>query len=574
VFTWFLNPVNDRISSILSGLEELLLWLPWPTVPLVASAAIARGGRYRSAVLVGLAMLLPGLFGLWKPTMQTLALVAVSVGLSVLIGVPLGILSGLDDRAERWLRPVLDGMQTVPSTAYLLPATLFFGIGPVPAAVATVVYALPPVVRLTSLGLRQVPVSTVEAGLTFGSSRRQLLTKVQLPQAAPQIATGVNQTIMMALGIVVIAALVGAGGLGQEALLTLQVRSPGRGFVVGGAIVALALVLDRVSRSFVEPVRPPADGPSRVVRYAAAVAGIVAVIVVFRAAGWVTFPARWSTSVADPVDRAITWVRDTFRDQTTWVNDFVVRELYLRGANFLKDTMSWPALVVATGVLGFVVRGWRLAVACASGVVVTGLLGVWEPALETLVQVLLAVAIATAIAVPVGVWVARRPRIEAALSPVLDALQTIPPLIYAIPFVMIFSVGVVPGGIIASVVYAIVPGIRVTALGIKGVPAETVEAATTFGASNRQLLWGVRLPLALPSIMLAVNQVIMMVVAMVVIAGLTGGGALGYLIIKTFTRSEIGEGVEVALALTVMAMILDRLSQGLAERFRPPAVRG
>ena len=150
-------------------------------------------------------------------------------------------------------------------------------------------------------------------------------------------------------------------------------------------------------------------------------------------------------------------------------------------------------------------------------------------------------------------------------------MQTIPSLVYAMPFVMIFAVGIVPGGIIASVLYAIPPGVRVSALGVRQVPESTIEAATTFGASPRQVLWGVRIPLALPAIMLAVNQVILMVVAMVIIAGLTGGGGLGYLIIDTFTRTKIGQGVEVAVALTLMAMVLDRLTQGLAERFQPPA---
>ncbi len=185
-------------------------------------------------------------------------------------------------------------------------------------------------------------------------------------------------------------------------------------------------------------------------------------------------------------------------------------------------------------------------------------------------QVCLAVVLAMIIAVPVGILAGLRPRFGQAISPVLDGFQTIPPLVYAIPFVTIFDVGIVPGGIIASVIYAIPPGIRVTALGVQSVPDSTVEAATTFGASRRQLLWGVRLPLALPAVMLAVNQVILMVVAMVIIAGLTGGGGLGYLIVDTFTRVEIGRGVEVALALTLMAMILDRLTQGLAERAQPP----
>jgi glycine betaine/proline transport system permease protein len=217
------------------------------------------------------------------------------------------------------------------------------------------------------------------------------------------------------------------------------------------------------------------------------------------------------------------------------------------------------------------VKGWWLAVFCGAAVLGIGLMGLWEPAIDTLVQVLIAVVIAAAIALPLGVWLGRHPRAESAASPFLDAMQTIPSLVYAIPFVMIFAVGIVPGGIIASVLYAIPPGVRVSALGVRGVPDSTIEAATTFGASRRQVSWGVRIPLALPAIMLAVNQVILMVVAMVVIAGLTGGGGLGYLIIDTFTRNEIGQGFEVAIALTLMAMVLDRLTQALAERFQPPA---
>ena len=193
-------------------------------------------------------MAFPGVVGLWEPAMETLSLMLVSVALAVVIGVPLGIWAGARasaptgscDRCSTRCRPC-------PSTAYLVPAVLLFSIGQVPAAVATVIYALPPVVRLTALGIRQVPRDTVEAARMFGSSRRQLLTKVQLPQAIPSIVTGINQTINMALGIVVIAALVGAGGLGEAVLESLRLRAPGRGLVIGAAIVSLASVFDRVT---------------------------------------------------------------------------------------------------------------------------------------------------------------------------------------------------------------------------------------------------------------------------------------------------------------------------------------
>ena len=254
-------------SSNPSATSSTGRWRPWPSscrrcrgspCRSIVVVLIGRSGHWFTAVAAAVAIALPGMFGLWQPTMETLALMLVAVAISVLIGVPLGVAAGLNRRFYAFLRPVLDAMQTVPSTAFLVPAVLFFGIGPVPAAVATVIYAMAPVVRLTALGIRQVPIETVEAGHVFGSTRRQLLFKVQLPQSVPSIMTGVNQTINMALGIIVIAALVGAGGLGQEALETLRLRSPGRGLVVGVAIVAVAVMLDRVSRSFID--RRQADG--------------------------------------------------------------------------------------------------------------------------------------------------------------------------------------------------------------------------------------------------------------------------------------------------------------------------
>ncbi len=571
VFTWFLGPTSDFIDWSLDTLADQLRALPWFALPLVVFALIARTGRWVTAAAAGGAIFLPGMFGLWDPTMDTLALMLVSVAIAVVIGVPVGVLAGLDRRVFSALRPVLDAMQTVPSTAYLVPAVLMFGIGQVPAAVATVIYALPPVIRLAALGIRRVPPETVEAGRMFGSTRVQLLFKVQLPQAAPSIMTGINQTINMALGIVVIAALVGAGGLGQAALDTLRLRSPGRGLVVGVAIVAVAVMLDRVSRSFIETARPAhaAEQGSRL--WTIVGVGVLAAVVIGRQLDWTAFPGDWGVTWADSVNDALRWVRDHWGRQTRWLNDFVVRDVHVRISSWLKTSIAWPVLIVAAVVAGYAAKGWRLAVFCLTSVACIGLVGMWEPAIGTLVQVSIAVVLAMLIAVPIGVVAGRRRRVETFIGPVLDALQTIPPLVYAIPFVMIFDVGIVPGGIIASVLYAIPPGIRVTALGVRSVPEETVEAATTFGASLRQVMWGVRLPLALPAIMLAVNQVILMVVAMVIIAGLTGGGDLGYLIVDTFTRNDIGRGVEVALALTLMAMVLDRLTQGLAEGFEPPA---
>lgn len=400
----------------------------------------------------------------------------------------------------------------------------------------------------------------------FGASRRQTLFNVQLPMAAPTIMTGVNQTIMMALGIVVLAALVGAGGLGQEILDTLTKRRTGRGLAVGLAIVAVAMVLDRLGRSLVayDRTRPI---PKRYTSLA--MAAVVAVTSVGLAAGWNEFPALWGIDSFDWIDGGVAWARDNLRWLTRPVNDFIVGWVIVPLTDLLTESIAWPVLVFLTGWFCWWVKGWRLAAWAMAGVVLVGLIGMWELSLETLVQVIAGVVLSVAVAVPVGIWAGRNPRVEAALGPILDGLQTIPSLVYIIPVVILFTVGAVPG-IIASVLYAIVPGIRLTALGIKEVSSESIEASQTFGATPRQTMFGVRIPLAAPTIMAGVNQVIMMVLAMVIIAGLVGAGALGFETIEALKRSETGQGFEVGLAIVVMAIILDRLTQAGAERLQPP----
>ena len=460
-------------------------------------------------------------------------------------------------------------MQTVPATVYLIPVVLIFGIGQVPAAIATIIYALPPIIRLTALGIQQVPASAVEAAKMFGATKRQTLTKVQLPLAVPSIIAGINQTVMMALGIVVIATLVGAAGLGQEIMQTVRMLSPGRGLVVGMAVVAVAFVLDRVSLAVVvAPGEQRRALPRR--KLALIVSALFVGAILGRVIGIHEFPFSWGTSFADPIDTAVNWFRDTFDVVTRPFNDFLVRDVLIRARRLLNETLSWQLIVIAATTLAFYVSGWKMAITTALGLVFIGVTGMWPDASKTLSQTVVAVLFSILIALPIGIWLGRRPRAEAALSPVLDSLQTIPPLIYAIPFVMIFTVGPVPG-IVAAVVYAIPPGIRLTSLGIRQVNKESIEAATTFGATQRQVLWGVRIPLAMPSIILAVNQMVMMVLAMAIIAGMVGGEGLGYRSVEALTRSNSGLGAEVGIAIVLMATILDRLSQALAKRMQAPA---
>ena len=569
LFTFILNPITWIVDLGLESTESFIGWLPWFIPPIVVFAVIARRGKFVMAGFASFAVIYPGLVGVWQESIETISLMAVSVGICVIVGVPLGVWTALNKRAESVLRPILDAMQTVPATVYLIPIVLLFGIGKVPAAIATVIYALPPMIRLTSLGVQQVPKSAIEAGQMFGATKRQILSRIQLPLAVPSIVAGINQTVMMALGIVVIATLVGAGGLGQEINQTVRQLSPGRGLVVSLAVVAVAFVLDRVSTALIsEPGSTHKRLPRNVIILA--IAALIAATVIGRIAGWNEFPIAYGTSFADPVDTAVNWFRDTFSFITRPFNDFIVRDVLIRAQNLLNNSLSWQLIVAVAMMLSYFVAGWKMAVTTAVGIMAIGLTGRWTDSVDTLTQTIVAVAFSIVIALPIGVWLGRRPRIEAALSPILDSLQTIPPLIYAIPFVMIFTVGPVPG-VIAAVVYAIPPGIRLTSLGIRQVNTESIEAATTFGATDRQVLWGVRIPLAMPSIILAINQMVMMVLAMAIIAGMVGGGGLGYRSIEALTGPNKGLGAEVGIAIVIMATILDRLTQATAKRLQAPA---
>jgi glycine betaine/proline transport system permease protein len=587
LFVYFFTPTSATIDIILRAFENLLLAIPWPAfIVLVAFLAYRAGGRGLATFAV-FALLYMGMVGLWEESMQTLALMTASVSLALAIGIPVGILAARSPVVYSGLRPLLDGMQTMPAFVYLIPVLLFFGVARVPSVVATVIYALPPAIRYTANGLREAPAAALEAANAFGSTRRQTLWKVQFPLALPTVLAGVNQTIMMALSIVVIAALIGASGLGREVLVALQRLRVGQGLEAGLAIVFMAVLLDRISAGFsreqravlegkMAATRPLPAAPRWLVNYAYWAAAALGVLYLLVVDAYVrdlsVWPAWLNFSLAAPVDGAVRWMRDNLYQIGDLpigagpLSDFTV--IYL--LNPLRDLflarMPWVVVVVGVGILGWLASGWRLALFCAAAIFSTGLLGLWTETMDTLSQVLVAVAISLLIGLPLGVWASQDKRVAAVLQPVLDFLQTIPVFVYLVPVIMLFNVGRVPG-VIASVLYAVAPIIRLTDLGLRQVATETVEAAEAYGSTRWQRLYKVQIPLAMPTIMLGVNQTVMMVLAMVIIAGLVGGGALGFEAVTGLAKSELGRGVEAGLAIVILAIVLDRLTQAWANQW-------
>lgn len=582
-FLYFLEPLSNFIDAFLLGFERLLLALPWPAL-FVAMGAIAWKSVGRGVtIFTVVAMAVVGLFGLWDQTMRTLALMGVSVFISLLMGIPLGILAARSPRFESILRPFLDAMQVMPAFVYLIPVVLFFGIARVPSVVATVIYALPPAVRLTALGIRYVNQAALEAADAFGSTAWQKLRKVQLPLAMPTILMGVNQTIMMALAIVVIAAMIGAGGLGEVVLKGLQRQNVGAALEAGTAIVLIAMLFDRISaglaretrRAMMQTVIVPR---SKVPRWLAlyiywATVVLVLLVVVFLAdaiAAIQEWPRAWRFSIEDPVNSGVAWMRDNLYQigntpfGTGALSDFVVIWILnpLRGFFW---SLPWVTVVLGMVILGAQAGGRQLALIAGLCTFALGGLNMWNQSMDTLSQVLVAAALTVLLGVPLGILSARSGLFGRMLRPVLDFLQTIPPFVYLVPVIMLFNPGRVPG-VIASLLYALPPITRLTTLGIRQVAQNTTEAAESFGSTAAQMLTKVQLPLARPSIMMGLNQTVMMVLSMVIIAGLVGGGALGYEAVLGLARGELGRGLEAGLAIVALAIALDRITQAWARR--------
>ncbi|MEH6822690.1 MAG: proline/glycine betaine ABC transporter permease [Motiliproteus sp.] len=245
-FEGLFDSITWAIRGMLDFLELLFIGTPWPVMALLLILLAWKAAGWRVVLFTALALSYLGFFGFWDKAMSTMALVGASVFICLMIGAPLGVFAARNPRFNAILNPVLDLMQTMPSFVYLIPAIAFFSVGKPPAVLATVVFAMPPMIRLTTLGIQQVSPSVIEAMLAFGASPRQILFKAQLPLAIPSIMAGINQSIMMSLSMVVVAALIGAGGLGYDVLFSLQHLEAGKGLLAGLAIVLCAMILDRI----------------------------------------------------------------------------------------------------------------------------------------------------------------------------------------------------------------------------------------------------------------------------------------------------------------------------------------
>jgi glycine betaine/proline transport system permease protein len=532
-------------------------------------AAVALYARNQAlAWLAGLCFAYLAIFGQWESAMVTLASVLIAVPIGVAGGLMLGILSYRHPWVERALRPVLDLMQTVPVFAYLVPILFLFGFGPVSALVATVIYAMPPMVRIATVALQSVPEEVIEAGRMVGCKPRQLMWKVLVPTALPSLMVGVNQVIMLTLNMVIIASMIGAGGLGYDVLTSLRRLDIGGGIEAGLAIVVMAIALDRVSQAFaIRRVRPRPDPAHPIYRRHPLTSTALALIAVttfisLYVPAFRVLPESFTITTGSIWTSMMEWINVTFFDMFEAIKTFFLTTLLLPVKRFFTG-IPWAWGILAVGIAAGRLGGWKLGLMSALMTLFIAANGLWAKAMITVYLVSVSVLIASAIGIPLGIWAGQSARANSVIGALIDTLQTLPSFVYLIPVVMLFRVGDF-SAMIAVVLYALAPAVRYAAHGIRSIDSELIEAGKVSGCTERQLLWRIKLPLAAPSLLLGLNQTIMLALSMLVITALVGARDLGQEVYIALTKANTGQGIIAGLAVAFIAIIADRIVTALA----------
>ncbi|MFN8195249.1 MAG: ABC transporter permease subunit [Nocardioidaceae bacterium] len=577
----FTTTVGDAITSVVDALRRLIAIptppRPAPTIGWLGVIAIATWigyavANWRIALLVCASFLSFGLFGFWEDSMDLLAITLVSVAVTVLIGFPLAVWMGISERAGRFITLFIDLLQTMPTFVYLVFVLILFGIGVPTAVICTVIYALPPIIRIAGFGIRDVSETTIEATDSLGQTTMQRLLKVQIPMAKSTIILGLNQTILAALSMAIMAAYINGPGTGKPVFAALQINDFGRGLVPGLLIVLTGIMLDRLttaaSRRSEEVARTGGENfrVRRLVLLGLLVPVGVAVWYSRFALDAAVFPdTGWGLKVAD---LANSWMT-SFVDATSGMFEAFKNLVSYGLLNPLQDLLAnspWFVTYAGLFALSLVIGGARAFVPTALCLTGIRFLDLWNDSMVVLNMTIVATLLVMVLAVVFGVWMARSRRADFLLRPILDAGQTIPAFVYLIPVLALFGSSRFTA-IIAGLVYAAPAAIKLVADGVTGINQGSVEASRSSGATTWQEITKVQLPMAKGSLVLATNQGLLYVLAMVVIGGLVGAGALGYDVVLGISHADKwGKGLAAGLSIVLLGIWIDRVARAAAER--------
>ena len=639
--------------------------IPWPAMAAVAAVIGYWLGGWRMALLGGGTFVWVALIGQWKIAMQSLSVIAVAAPLAFFVGLGLGMLAWKYRWFDNAIKPILAVLQTLPFFTYLLPAVIFFKVGPTAGCVATVVYAIPPMVLMTTVGLRKVPPEVVEAGKMSGCTRFQMLRHVWVPAARTEILIGVNQIIMLCLAMVVLTAFIGMPGLGGKLLAMMNSFKLGRSFEIGVTIVLIAVMLDRMSKAWVlkQPEHFEKGTPfwKRHVFLVGGLALFGAMLVISWGASFSPnydlggdgkkagnfFQWIWSSldevkrtqalSQGKPIDNAIKSFLniDVVKSVSDSIRAFLIVDVLIP----FRNAMLWlpsVTVILAWTALGYLVGGLRLALVAGVFYSLVAMSGWWDRAIITLYAAVASVLLAMLIGLPLGIWAVRGAAqplslragpqelavgiiglifkripvlicallvsalyyffVEAVgetppgylsfksvslylfiavfvatwwwvrswardkvMIAVVDTAQTFPSFVYLLPAIMLFGINDV-AVIFSILIYTLVPVIRYTIEGLRGVPPEMTEAADMAGATRIQKLLNVQLPLALPTMAVGFNQAIMFAFFMVIIAAFIGTQDLGQELQRTLAGTDLGKNFVLGFCVVLMALVFDNIN--------------
>ena len=578
----FTRAFSDMVELCLDVTANLLYgksrWphvgpIPWVVIAATAGMAGYALAGWRLATLSAGTFVWIAVMGQWKWAMETLSVIVVAVPFSVALGLLMGILAWRSRWAERILNPILNIAQSLPHFAYMIPVVVFIGVGPKAGAIVTIIFSVPPMIRMTLLGLRGVSPEIIESGKMSGTTRLQLMTRVRLPAARTEILIGVNQVIMQSLAMVVLASFIGMPGLGQKLLQLLQALKIGLSVEIGITIVLLAIVLDRMSKAWAVKQPEHVAGPwLHRHRLLMIWLGLVALGFVL---AWIhpyfaEVERKQALSMAGPVDAVVGGFIGLIDPVTDWLRWFLITWVLIP----LRDAFLWlptTAVLVALAGIGWRIGGLRSALVCLAFALPIALSGWWDRAMITAYTVFVSVTLALMIGVPLGLLGAANETRARRFLLVCDTAQTFPSFIYLIPVIMLFGVNDV--AVIAAVmVFATVPIVRYTIEGLRSIPPEIVESAQMSGASAGQLLRHVKLPLAVPTLVVGANQSIMFSLFMVIIAAFIGTQDLGQEMQRALSSTDVGKGLVLGFAVAFMGLLADHLllkwarSQGVSLR--------
>ena len=596
------KPVVREITRVLSGfilfliefIRELMLggvktivtfsswdwatanpWAKWPGLPwtVVAGGATILGYALAGrglALLVGLSMSYISLFGQWEPAMQTLSFVLIAAPTSVFIGLMFGIWAFKSKTVETILNPLLNMAQIIPHFSYLIPVMVFFGIGDHAGAIATVIFATPPMVRLTLLGLKKLGPEVAESGMMSGCTSFQLLTKVLIPTARRDILIGVNQVIMQCLAMVVLASLIGAKGLGIDLLIALNGLKIGAATEIGICIVLIAIVLDRLSLAWANTQVDYFTDLSFVEKHKHSLMFLAVFIIGIALAylGQFIFPEGFNylyivphnkgISIAIFLQSGVDWIWDTFFFALKGFNEWLIISVLMKvkGAFLGMPVIATFTLVMG---VGFIVGGIRVALTVGAFLLFIALTPWWDRALITAYLMSVSVLVSGIIGITLGTLCAQNAKSTRFILTYCDTFQTFPSFIYLIPVMMLFGI-TDTAVVIAIIVYASIPALRYTVEGLLSVPQTLQDAGTMAGVNRAQRWLTIELPMSFPHIALGINQTVVFALSMVIIGAMIGTDDLGQLILGSLSdRNGVGNGLILGVCVACIGLAIDQI---------------